>query len=52
MTAVFACLFDVHGSLLALEAVLQDARRAGATAPVRGADHRVPAGRIERAAFA
>jgi len=36
---VLACVFDVHGNLPALEAVLDDARRAGAERFVLGGDY-------------
>ncbi len=39
MTAPVALLYDVHGNLPALQAVLQDAREAGAAAHVLGGDY-------------
>ena len=44
MPAVLACLYDVHGNLPALEAVLDDARAAGATRYVLGGDYALMGG--------
>jgi putative phosphoesterase len=41
---VLALLYDVHGNLLALEAVLEDARRAGADRFLLGGDYAVAGG--------
>jgi hypothetical protein len=53
---MLALPFDIHGNLPALDAVLDDARVAGAKRHVLGGDHagwgEVIAGRIERASMA
>lgn len=41
---MLACLYDVHGNLPALEAVLDDARAAGATTYVLGGDYALMGG--------